>query len=288
MYSEINFIPDSWLKVFENNRSEAIINNIQRKELIDYKNLMTKCFKEFYRILKPNRWITIEFHNSKASVWNSIQEALNRAGYIIAQVAVLDKKFGSFIINVSPGAVKNDLVINAYKPKLEFSEKFLKNAGANMELEFITHQLENLPIRPNIERTEKMLYSKMLAHYVENGFKIRYNSTNFYKLLSDNFIELDGFWFLDSQISEYNKWKKDLSLDQISEILDGQQVLFISDEKSALLEKKGNYERVIKRIEELVEEEKKKEKKRKAEKKGRESTLRKLLKRIKKDKENTE
>ncbi|GAH75891.1 unnamed protein product, partial [marine sediment metagenome] len=95
-------------------------------------------------------------------------------------------------------------------------------------------QLEHLPIQPNIERTEKMLFSKMLAHYVENGFKIRYDATNFYNLLSDNFTELDEYWFLDSQIKDYNEWKSGLSLDQMKEVLGGQQVLFVSDEKSAI------------------------------------------------------
>lgn len=234
MYSELNFIWESWLRVFTNNKKEAIINNTQNKGLPEYTDLMKLGFKEMYRILKPNRWITVEFHNSKASVWNAIQESITRAGFIIAQVAVLDKKQGSFQQVTSAGAVKNDLVINAYKPKTDFSERFLKNAGEGMEIDFVIQQLEHLPIRPNIERTEKMLYSKMLAHYVENGFKIKYDSTNFYKLLSDNFVELDGYWFLDSQVKEYNKWKSGLSLEQIKDVLDGQQVLFVSDEKSAL------------------------------------------------------
>ena len=234
MYSELNFIWEAWLKVFTNNKTEAIINKSQQKALGDYKKLIEKCFNEFYRTLKPNRWITVEFHNSKASVWNAIQEAITRAGFIIAQVSVLDKQKGSFKQVTAPGTVKNDLIINAYKPKEEFTERFLKNAGENMEVDFISQQLEHLPIRPNIERTEKMLYSKMLAHYVENGFKIRYNSTNFYRTLSDNFTDLDGYWFLDNQIKKYTDWKSGLSLDQIKVVFDGQQVLFVSDEKSAL------------------------------------------------------
>jgi hypothetical protein len=187
-----------------------------------------------YRILKPNRWMTVEFHNSKASVWNAIQSAITKAGFIIAQVAVIDKQQGSFKQVTTAGAVKNDLVINAYKPKEEFAERFLRNAGEGMEVDFIAQQLKHLPVRPNIERTEQMLFSKMLAHYVENGFKIRYNSTNFYKLLSDNFAELDGYWFLDRQVKDYNKWKSGLSLDELREKLSGQQVLFVTDEKSAL------------------------------------------------------
>jgi len=234
MYSELSFLWESWLKILTNNEDEAIINSGQNKGINEYTKLMTASFKEMNRILKPNRWITIEFHNTKASVWNSIHEAIAQAGFIIAQVSVLDKKQGTFNQISAPGSVKNDLIINAYKPKDKFLKRFIKNAGEGMEFDFIKEQLEHLAIIPTIERTEKMLYSKMLAHYVENGFKIRYNSNNFYKLLYDNFIELDGYWFLETQVKDYNKWKSGLSLDQLKEILSSQQILLVTDEKSAI------------------------------------------------------
>ena len=53
---------------------------------------MTACFGELYKILKPGRWMTVEFHNSKNVVWNAIQEALQRAGFVVADVRVLDKQ----------------------------------------------------------------------------------------------------------------------------------------------------------------------------------------------------
>ncbi len=235
MYSELSYIWESWLKVFTNNKREAIINKYQNKDLSAYTKLMTECLKEMFRILKPNHWMTVEFHNSKAIVWNAIQESINKAGFIIAQVAILDKKQGTYNQQTSPGTVKSDLVINAYKPREKFTKSFLINAGEDMELEFIKEQLKHLPEKPNIERTEKMLYSKMLAHYVENGFKIQYNSTEFYQLLMDNFVEVDGYWFLDDQIKNYNEWKSSLNLDQLKDIRDGQQIILISDEKSALI-----------------------------------------------------
>lgn len=52
---------------------------------------MVRCFREFYRILKPGKWITIEFSNTSSAVWNSIQMAITSAGLIIANVAALDK-----------------------------------------------------------------------------------------------------------------------------------------------------------------------------------------------------
>ena len=50
-----------------------------------------------------------------------------------------------------------------YKPNNSFEEKFLKQAGENLEADFIYQFLENIPRRPAIERTDKMLYSKMIV-----------------------------------------------------------------------------------------------------------------------------
>lgn len=233
-YSELSIFWDAWLGIFENKKYEAIMNDSQNKKIDDYEKLMTQAFTEMNRILKPGRWITIEFSSSKASIWNSIQRSISRAGFIISQVAVLDKQQKTFKQVTSPRSVKTDLIINAHKPKEKFAKALIQNAGENMEVNFVRNQLENLPIQPNPGRTEDMLHSRTHAYYVENGFIIKYNPHNFYELLSKNFIELDGYWFLDSQVNEYNEWKSKLSLDQLKNILDGQQILLITNEKSAI------------------------------------------------------
>lgn len=235
MYSELNYILESWLKVIENNREEAIINDTQGKDLRTYKELMVDSFKECYRILKPNRWITVVFHNSRAAVWNAIQDALAKAGFVIAQVVVMDKKKGTTKQLTYAGAVKNDLVISAYKPKRQFEESFLRKAGEGLERDFIEEHLQHLPIEPNIERTEQMLYSKMLAHYVQHGFEIRLNAKQCYARLRDNFKLIDGYWFNDNQVLKYEEWKKKYGLAGIEQIKSGQQVLFVFDERSALI-----------------------------------------------------
>ena len=85
---------------------------------------MTACFREAYRVLKPGHWMTVEFSNTKASVWNSIQTALGEAGFIIANVSMLDKQQHSFKAVTTPTAVKQDLIISAYKPNGGFEERF--------------------------------------------------------------------------------------------------------------------------------------------------------------------
>ncbi|WP_106450121.1 DNA methyltransferase [Trichococcus alkaliphilus] len=236
MYSELNFLSDSWLGVYTNNYSEAIINKTQNKNLLSYQNLMLECFKELHRILKPNRWITIEFSNSKASVWNAIREALEKSGFVIANVSSLDKKQGSFNAITSTTAVKQDLVISAYKPT-----KNLKNAFedpkniSELPWIFVQNHISNLAlpivnknqITISIERTPRILFDRMIAYHVQNGLPVPISSAEFQLGVTQRFPMRDGMAFLESQIAEYDKKRilvKDFS--QIS--------LFVSDENSAI------------------------------------------------------
>lgn len=231
MYSEASFIWENWLKVLNNNNKEAIINKSQNKKLPEYFSLMYDSFKEFYRILKPKRWITIEFHNAKSSVWKAIQEAITKAGFIIAQVTLLDKKTGSYKQVTAPNAVSNDLVISAYKPSEDFEQRFLQLAGKDFEAAFVQQHLDYLPKEPTIERTEKMLYSKMLSYYILHGYEIGMNAKNFYQMLQQKFVEIDGFWFNPEQVSSYNEFVQNMNLQGIPL---NKLFLYIYDEKSAL------------------------------------------------------
>ena len=232
MYSELNFLWEAWLKVFTNNKMEAIVNKSQHKNREQYRHLMYRCFSEMYRILKPNRWITVEFHNSQASIWNAIQEALSRSGFVVAQVIALDKKQGSYKQVVEVGAVKNDLVINAYKPRAGFTQRLISQAGHGLEVDFVREHLRQLPIAANVERSKEMLYSKYLAYYVQHGYQVAYNGEQFYRALSQwGLEERDGYWFLDeSQAQDYEHRKvKTFGKKGVQP----QAVLFMSDERSA-------------------------------------------------------
>ena len=245
MYSELNIIWEGWLKVLTNNKEEAIVNDFQKKEEDEYAELMEKSFKHAYRILKPNRWISIEFHNTKASIWRIIQNGLTRSGFIIAQVATLNKQQTTILQDIRAGAVNNDLMINAYKPSEEFRNVFLKKAGLNMESSFIQMHMDKLPIEPNVERTQQMLYSKLLAQYIQNGFEVRIDASEFYAMLKNNFIERDSFWFNSDQIQEYEKrttladkskeYEKEARKSKIYRKAGFSSILGITDEKTAIV-----------------------------------------------------
>lgn len=114
MYSDLNLIWESWLRLYTQSGNEAIINDASNKDDAFYKNMMLKALQDCYRVLKPNRWITIEFHNSQNKVWNILQSVINQAGFVVADVRVLDKQIQTMKQYSTKNSVDKDLVISAY------------------------------------------------------------------------------------------------------------------------------------------------------------------------------
>ena len=121
---------ECWLKCITNYSKEAIENKSHGKNLDNYRTLMTECFEKAYLALKPGEWMTIEFSNTSSSVWNSIQTALTQCGFIVANVSALDKKQGSLKAVTTTTAVKQDLVISAYKPSKQLELIFAENGDS--------------------------------------------------------------------------------------------------------------------------------------------------------------
>lgn len=237
MYSELNFIWEAWLKVITNNETEAVVNPVQQKDLAEYQSLMTRAFFECFRILKPNRWLTVEFHNSKNAVWNAIQESLMRAGFVIADVRILDKRQGSFKQVTTTSAVKQDLIISAYKPRDSMIEEFYRRAGSSETAWlFVREHLKNLPVVVKVgdklatvsERQKFLLYDRMVAFHLLKGLSVPIGAAEFYGGLAERFIEQDEMYFLPNQINEYNAARVERNLMQTEESL------FILDEKTAI------------------------------------------------------
>ena len=236
-YSELSTTWEAWLRVSTNSSEEAIINQVQKKGLFEYQQLMSDSFRDYYRILKPNRWMTVEFHNSQNAVWNSIQEAISRAGFIIADVRTLDKKQGSFKQVTTTSAVKQDLVISAYKPTDSFRKKFVLGAGTEETAwAFVRQHLENIPvvviksgkIELIAERQSFLLFDRMVAYHIMQGIPVPIDATDFYKGLDEKFLKRDNMYFLPDQVNEYDTARI------VNEVEPIQFSLFVTNEKTAI------------------------------------------------------
>ncbi|MFH0736765.1 MAG: DNA methyltransferase [bacterium] len=212
MYSELNYIWESWIKVKTNNKQEAIENSSQIKGFVEYNQLMLKCFKEYYRVLKPRKWMTVEFSNTSAAVWNGIQTGLQRAGFIVANVASLDKQQGSFKAVTTTTAVNQDLIISCYKPIEKFDSSYIKEKEVAV-WDFIREHLQHLPIQIRnstkrtavIERSPRILYDRLITFYLMRSLQIPIDAGDFQIGLKQRFTERDGIYFTNEQAVEYDE-----------------------------------------------------------------------------------
>lgn len=216
MYSELNFIHEGWLNLFTDNQEEAIENSSQNKTVYDYTDLMTKAFNEYYRILKPGKWMTVEFSNTSAAIWNSIQRSLTRAGFIISVVRGLDKQQGSYNAQTSSTAVKQDLVISCYKN----TNKVITSLNSNTEesaWDFIEEHLAHLPVIHEtgnrltsiIERSAKILYDRLISSCIERNMTVPLDAQSFQDGLRQRYNERDGMFFTATQVVEYDEKRKE-------------------------------------------------------------------------------
>lgn len=220
MYSQLNIINENTLRVYTNEKTEAIVDNQgQKKDIFDYQQLMNRSLKEFYRVLKPGKWLTMEFSNTSASVWNSIQNALQGVGFVVANVSALDKKQGSFKAVTTTTAVKQDLVITCYKPSNETVSLFTCNSSERKNVwEFIDELLRHLPIhieRNNsttiiVERSPKILFDKLITYYVQHGYAVPMDAADFQAGLRERYMERDGMYFTADQVVKYEQRRKEL------------------------------------------------------------------------------
>lgn len=235
-YADLNFLVESWHRVVTDATPEAIVDHFKDKGLQDYHTLMRRCFDEYHRVLKPGRWMTVVFSNSSAAVWNAIQAALQQAGFVVANVSAMDKQQGSYRQVTSTTAVKQDLVISAYKPNGGLEERFTKAAGnEDSAWDFVRTHLKYLPtvkLKENelefiAERDPRVIFDRMVAFFVRHSFSVPVSSQEFQAGLSQRFAERDGMVFLPEQVTEYDRKRMQTALAP-------QMELFISDERSAI------------------------------------------------------
>ena len=160
---------------------------------------------------------------------------MSAAGFVVADVRTLDKQQGSYR-QVTSSAVKQDLVISAYKPNGGLEGRFKVEAGSVEGVwDYVRTHLKQLAmpvvrdrvLQPNLERMGHILYDKMVAFHVQRGVTEPLSSPEFFEGLEQRFAGRGGMLFLAEQVAEYDAVRA-----RVSEI--PQLELFVTDEYSAI------------------------------------------------------
>ena len=237
-YADLAYLIESWhgnttapLEEAIQSRHKALPKNLDR-----YAELMRRCFAEFFRVLKPGRWMTVEFSNHSNDVWLRIQDALASAGFVVADTRVFDKDQLSYRQVTAGNAVKHDLVISAYKPAEATEYSFEVAAGGeDAAWVFAREHLSRVPVTEGFrgralvvrERQADRVYERMVAYHVARNTLVPMTAAEFYAGLEQRFPVRDGMYFLPEQVEAYERFR--ITFKELAA-----QVLFIRDESSAV------------------------------------------------------
>src|SRR5690606_21612287 len=162
--------------------------------------------------------------------------ALQQAGFVVAEVTALDKKQGSFKQVTSTNAVKQDLVISAYKPNGGLEERLAERGPATDSAgDFVQTHLRQWPIVKLqqgelefvVERDPRRVYDRMVSWFVRHDLPVPLSTEEFLDGLRSRFPERDGMVFLPEQVAEYDRKRAQAAQAP-------QMELFVSDERSAI------------------------------------------------------
>ena len=235
IYSEMNLLLEAWLGVRMNEAREAVIDETRRRGFHEYGDLMRTAFAECFRVLRPGRWITVEFHNTQASVWNLIQTSLGEAGFVVAQVSLLDKGSTTILADIRPAAAKFDLLISAYKPEAAATDTRTAASSVDEVWSWTTEYLSRLPVvvaegdglASIQDRTSHVLFDRMVAYYVRLGAPVPISSGDYLRGLTERYAERDGMYFTSNQVSDFDSERMRRGSPMPPQ-------LFITDERSAV------------------------------------------------------
>jgi DNA modification methylase len=211
-YADCNLIWEAWLGQFTDQTNEAVVHvkHKNRNVLTDYARLMTEAFREMNRVLKPGRWASVVFHNSDDRIWQTILDAVETAGFELAEVNSFDKEQLSFKgIRGAKGLEKvtnKDIVLNLQKPGLTINrQKNGTNVARNGENEARIAQriADFLTTNPLPEkRTLQHFWNVVLYDMLTEGV-VDVSMEKVGAILPHYFKQVDGRWYLRGETVAY-------------------------------------------------------------------------------------
>ena len=83
-YGELNFVWEAWLGFDTHwHDREIIVNETRGMTDADWARLMRQAMAECYRTLKPDRWISLCYHDTSEGTWQLVQDIMAEIGFIV-------------------------------------------------------------------------------------------------------------------------------------------------------------------------------------------------------------
>lgn len=182
-YLELSFIWNSWLKFFGEKidwENEVVFNPYRSKKFDEkhYENKLTDVFKEAYRVLKNDGWMTVTFANKDLNIWNSIIRAFNHSGFELVNIVPMKASAPNITQMLLKEPPKTDLIINLRKSS--YSKE-----TSNSVLQFDLHKNIEKIVDSNIKKFGKVSLNDIFDDLLIIWMTMKYSHENMQEILVD-------------------------------------------------------------------------------------------------------
>lgn len=197
---------NSWLNNEVDYENEIIVDSYRNKDYVDYAQRMRNTFKELYRVLKPNHYLSFTFHNRDLNVWKSVIDAYKEAGFILQEVILQEQAVSSGTQGINKiNTLTGDFVYTLRKPNPNEVNGHKKQKNRN-NLEFLKEQISTI-IMESETITPSKLYEKLIPRVVEEEcyFDEKGKAIDIEKILKENYqyTKVDS----NMKLGDYYVWK---------------------------------------------------------------------------------
>ena len=185
-YLALSHFWNSWINNNVDYSNEIIIDRSRGKDYNDYQNKTKTAYKEFYRVLKPDHYMSFTFHSRDLHVWKAILDSCYEADFVLENIILQEQAVSSGTQGINQkNTLTGDFVYNFKKTKCP-PKRSLTNIS-QPEI-FIKDKIKYY-IKKNDGATASKLYEYIIPIIVQNHAYMNSNNTviNIEGILENNF-----------------------------------------------------------------------------------------------------
>lgn len=150
LYMEMSLMWNSWLRKDGDcywDREIVISESKERDRTSETYNLsMEIAIREIYRVLKPNRFMSIAFNSLDSASWISLLNSCLHAGFEVHDILPLEYSATSVVQDNRQNALKTDFVISCKKPYPK--EAIIKDIAINNDVSCLMKKIASIVSNP--------------------------------------------------------------------------------------------------------------------------------------------
>lgn len=150
-YFGCSMVFNSWLGLKTDFDNEIICDNYRGKDIQDYKDRLVNVMRECYRVLKPNKYLTMTFNNRDFRIWKVILDVVRKSSFRLIDITHHHSAVSSGMQGLNKkSAIKGDFF---------YTFKKINRISLQEQFEFVLHKYEDIE-NYMIKRIEEVINRK--------------------------------------------------------------------------------------------------------------------------------